>query len=85
MPRYAWFAKNEINFESIPRRMNALQTVGVPYTDEEISKGAESAKAQAQLIADDLKSSGVKDIDNKEMLAIIAYMQRLGSDIGWRQ
>jgi cytochrome c oxidase cbb3-type subunit I/II len=85
MPRYTWFAKYDIEYHKISNRMKAMQTVGVPYSDEEIALGSEAAKKQAKTIASDLQKAGVQNIESKEMLAIIAYIQRLGTDIGWRE
>ena len=44
MPGYPWLAKNAANADDIEAKMRALRIVGVPYTDDEISK----AKAEVQ-------------------------------------
>ena len=38
MPAYPWLFENEIDAEEIQSHMKALRTVGVPYTDKDISK-----------------------------------------------
>jgi cytochrome c oxidase cbb3-type subunit 2 len=40
MPAYNWLQKRTVDHEQMPSRMNALRTVGVPYTDEEITNAA---------------------------------------------
>ncbi len=83
MPRYKWLFTQKHDFNSIPKKMSVMQTLGVPYTNEEIEKGIEHAQAQAQEIADNLKEGGVQEnIVDKEVIALIAYMQRLGVDYG---
>ncbi len=83
MPSYAHLLRKEINFEQIPRRMKANQTVGVPYTDDEILQGAQQAQQQAQQVAAQLakESQDLQGFENKEVVALIAYLQRLGTDI----
>ena len=83
MPRYTWLFNQKISFDSLPKKLTAMQTMGVPYSAEEIAGGIEAAKAQAKLIADELSNSGVPmAIENKEVIALIAYLQRLGTDYG---
>ena len=59
-----------------------MQKLGVPYTDEEIKNGKADLEAQANQIAIELKEQGIKEADaSKEIIALIAYLQRLGTDI----
>jgi len=86
MPEYSWLEKKKLDFKSIPLRMKANRIVGVPYTDEEIAGSVEHAKAQAALIAGKVieGSSGdtsVEGLEDKEVIALIAYLERLGTDI----
>lgn len=83
MPRYTWLFNQKTDFDSLPKKLAAMQTMGVPYSNEEIAGGVETAKAQAKLIAEELSNSGVPiAIENKEVIALIAYLQRLGTDYG---
>lgn len=83
MPRYTWLFNQKTDFDSLPKKLAAMQTMGVPYSNEEIAGGVEAAKAQAKLIAEELSNSGVPiAIENKEVIALIAYLQRLGTDYG---
>ncbi len=83
MPRYTWLFNQKTDFDSLPKKLAAMQTMGVPYSNEEIAGGVEAARAQAKSIAEELAISGVPlAIENKEVIALIAYLQRLGTDYG---
>ena len=51
MPAYPWFAKSGVDDVDIQRRMKALKSIGVPYTDEEIAKAPEALKGKTELDA----------------------------------
>jgi cytochrome c oxidase cbb3-type subunit II len=51
MPAYPWFAKTGVDDVDIQRRMKALKSIGVPYTDEEIAKAPEALKGRTELDA----------------------------------
>ena len=58
-----------------------MAMLGVPYGDA-VNNGVAMAKAQAVLVAADIaKSGGPAGLEEKEIVAIVAYMQRLGQDI----
>jgi cytochrome c oxidase cbb3-type subunit I/II len=81
MPSYAQFATTPIPWEVIPKRIEVMAMLGVPY-GEAINNGVAMAKAQAVLVAADIaKSGGPAGLEEKEIVAIVAYMQRLGQDI----
>ena len=80
MPNYSWFAEGEVNINKVKKKMKAMKTLGVPYTDENIESFKETYKKQALEIATELKKDGIKVLPTSEMVAIIAYMQRLGTD-----
>jgi len=82
MPPYPWMLTNALDFETIPVRMRALRSVGVPYTDEEIEGAVTSAREQADAIAREVASQGGREgLEDKEIVALVAYLQRLGQDI----
>ncbi len=86
MPEYSWLEKKKLDFSSIPLRMKANRIVGVPYTDEDIEGSIDHAKAQAELIAakiikDANNDASVQGIEDKEVIALIAYLERLGTDL----
>lgn len=58
-----------------------MQTLGVPYPKGYENQALADAEAQAQKIVDGLAKEGLRVDPNKEIIALIAYMQRLGTDI----
>ena len=83
MPAYPWMAKKNIDYSQIKKKLNVLRNLGVPYTDDQVRNADLHAQEQAKLIADNLKQQGVTEkIDNKEILAMIAYLQALGQKGG---
>jgi len=82
MPRYPWLLSKTIDNRSTTTKMAVMQRLGVPYTDEEIKSGKADLEIQAEQIASELKEQGIKEADSsKEIIALIAYLQRLGTDI----
>lgn len=81
MPPYPWLAEQDIDLSSTAPKMKALKSLGVPYSDEEISEANNDLSKQAQTISAGLKKDGIALDANKEMIAMIAYLQRLGADI----
>ncbi len=81
MPPYPWLAERDINLDRIPKKVRAMQKLGVPYSDAEYENAVDALMNQAQLIGDDLRRNGIEVEDQKEIIALIAYMQRLGTDI----
>jgi cytochrome c oxidase cbb3-type subunit I/II len=88
MPAYPWMFENEIDLASLKAKMEAMVTLGVPYTQDEINNGSKLAMKQANTIYEDLKKDeknlllGEEGLQNNhEIIAMIAYLQRLGTDI----
>jgi cytochrome c oxidase cbb3-type subunit 2 len=67
MPSFPWLFDNEIDGSITGKKMSALRTVGVPYTDEDIAGAAAAVE-------------GKKEID-----AMVAYLQQLGTLIKRRR
>ncbi len=82
MPRYQWLQDNKLDFASIPVRVRAMHSLGVPYTDTEIDNAQDLAVAQAKQIAQSIvDQKGPAGLEDKQVVALIAYLQRLGTDI----
>ena len=81
MPNYAWFAKKDINLDLIPNKIRAMQTLGVPYPEGYDQLAVDDLIKQAEEIVADLKRSGIDIEPTKQMVAMIAYMHKLGGDI----
>jgi mono/diheme cytochrome c family protein len=81
MPRYPWLAAKDIDVAITPAKIRAMQTLGVPYPEGfDLQCEAELMK-QATTIANGLKSSGIDIEPQKQIIALISYLQRLGRDI----
>jgi hypothetical protein len=82
MPPYDWMADRKIDMGDTVVKLRAMKTLGVPYTDEDISEGSRRAEADGRAIAADLATQGVEVAWDSEMVAIIAYLQSLGKNTG---
>lgn len=51
MPGYPWLAETVLNDGDTPAKMKTMQALGVPYTDEEIAKGADEVKGKTEMDA----------------------------------
>jgi cytochrome c oxidase cbb3-type subunit I/II len=78
MPPYAFLSDWKVDFAKTTDKVHAMKSIGVPYTDKDVSTAAEEAKAQANDIAKDLKESGAEVPADSDMVALIAYVQRIG-------
>ncbi|MFM1745533.1 MAG: hypothetical protein RLZZ630_1470 [Bacteroidota bacterium] len=82
MPAYGFMAEKDLDVSSTPAKIRAMMSLGVPYP-EGYDKEAAMAdlKKQAESISADLKKNDVNLDAGKELIAVIAYLQRLGTDI----
>lgn len=79
MPSYGWMFRNKIDFASLPKKLRVLSQVGVPYSDEQIRAAITDAEDQAREISARLVEQGAPaGFENKEIVAMIAYLQSLG-------
>jgi cytochrome c oxidase cbb3-type subunit I/II len=81
MPSYPWLLDNAIDVESTKAKIRAMQTLGVPYEEGYDEKANDDLMKQAQGIAASLDKNGIKSAPDREIIAVIAYLQRLGKDI----
>jgi cytochrome c oxidase cbb3-type subunit I/II len=82
MPRYSWLLTQKLDRESLPARLNALRKIGVPYpAGYENGPAQKDLDAQAAKIIANLKQGSVTAEPDQEIVAMIAYLQRLGTDI----
>ncbi len=83
MPAYPHLATQIMDLSDLPAKISALRKLGVPYPKETEQNAVALAQKQADEVAANLAKQSVKDdqINDKELVAIIAYLQRLGTDI----
>jgi len=81
MPQYQSMFTDTIDFDVIDAHISAMVTLGVPYDQQARDHGPDMARAQAKDIADQIAAlGGQKDLADKEVVALIAYLTRLGVD-----
>jgi cytochrome c oxidase cbb3-type subunit I/II len=81
MPAYPWLYEQIIDKTQTPGKISALRTVGVPYEEGYEQTANEDLDAQAKKITEGLKVEGYEIQNEAEIVALIAYLQRLGTDI----
>jgi cytochrome c oxidase cbb3-type subunit I/II len=78
MPAYTWLHEQATDYAALPAKIRVQRTLGVPYpnwTPEQIMARVDT---QAKAIAADLKSAGAYVAPDKEIIALIAYLQQMG-------
>jgi cytochrome c oxidase cbb3-type subunit I/II len=80
MPRYWWLKEWSYDPANIQASMTALSRVGLPYTADDIATAPAAMDAQAQGIVDRLAGNKITVTKDKEIVALIAYLQHLGVD-----
>lgn len=81
MPSYSWLLDNPIDTAITPAKIRAMQTLGVPYPAGYDKVANADLMSQANLIRINLKLDKINTSANKEIIALIAYLQRVGTDI----
>lgn len=81
MPSYSFMHERELDTTTTAAKILTMKKLGVPYPDGYEAKANEDLINQAKEITDRLKKDGIETTPNKEVIAIIAYMQRMGKDI----
>jgi cytochrome c oxidase cbb3-type subunit I/II len=100
MPAYQWLVRNRLDRSDIESKMEAMVSLGVPYSADDISNARQNMDAQALQIeknlysdpdfaksyeADKKEALGAGEpfveMRDREIVALIAYLQRLGTDI----
>ena len=82
MPPYPWLYTSSIDKAATAGKITALRIIGVPYAEgyEEIANT--DLDEQAESITTSLKEEdGIEIAKEAEIIALIAYLQRLGTDI----
>lgn len=81
MPAYPWLISDQLDASTLPAKIRAMQKLGVPYEDGYDLKAAVDMQKQAQGIAKNLEKDGIVVEQDREIIALISYLQRLGTDI----
>ncbi|MEM8486069.1 MAG: cytochrome-c oxidase, cbb3-type subunit II [Bacteroidota bacterium] len=82
MPPYDWLLRKELDLSDLPSKLSVLQRFGVTYSAAVQSDPIAAASTQAAEIAAEVAAQGGPDnLANKEIIAMVAYLQRLGTDL----
>ena len=81
MPPYPFLLEAPLDTASTAPKIRAMMTLGVPYEEGYDKIANEDLMKQADQITESLRQSGIKTKSDKEIVALIAYLQRLGTDI----
>ena len=81
MPPYPWLIEQKLDISTTADKITALRRLGVPYEEgfEEVAN--DDLQRQAKKIADNLSADRIQVQSDREIIAVIAYLQRLGVDI----
>jgi len=83
MPAYPHLLAQDLDYPAIQRKVDAMVMLGVPYGDA-VRDGAAAriAREQADAIAKGIvEQGGPAGLEAKQIVALTAYLQRLGQDI----
>lgn len=81
MPPYEFLIEQKLNTSSTKDKIKAMKTLGVPYDDYAVNHAESDLAEQAEGITENLAKENIKVKSDREIIALIAYLQRLGTDI----
>ena len=81
MPQYVWLLDNKLDTSSTGAKIRAMKTLGVPYPEGYDKIANIDLMKQADSIATNLKKDKIESPGDAEIIALIAYLQRIGKDI----
>jgi cytochrome c oxidase cbb3-type subunit I/II len=80
MPRYLWLHADRLDPDDVTASVRALRRAGVPYTEAEVAAVPDQMARQGATIVNNLATMGLQADADLEIIALIAYLQRLGVD-----
>ena len=81
MPRFPWLLTQTLDTTTTATKIRAMRSLGVPYEAGYDRYANLDLAKQANVITQDLINNGVPAEPDKDIIALIAYLQRLGTDI----
>jgi len=81
MPPFPWLSENVLDISTTAKKISVLRKLGVPYPVGFEERANDELRKQADSISLDLLNAGVPADGETEIIALIAYLQRLGTDI----
>ena len=82
MPAYPWLFERDLNTKYTAAKIRVLQSLNTPYPEGYAERAVEDLEKQAAEIVASLRKDGIEqdNLDQKQIVALIAYLQRLGTD-----
>jgi cytochrome c oxidase cbb3-type subunit I/II len=82
MPPYPHLLEKPLDFAQAEESVAAMKALGVPYSDQTVAGASELARAQArELGAKIVAESGPAGLEDRKVIALVAYLMRLGTDL----
>lgn len=82
MPAYPWLIEDDADYSKIEDKIQAMRSLGVPYEEGYEKYAKEDLYNQADSISSFLQNEkGIQVSKDKEIIALIAYLHKLGRDI----
>ncbi|MBT4968957.1 MAG: cytochrome-c oxidase, cbb3-type subunit I [Bacteroidetes bacterium] len=81
MPAYPWMIEDDLDVSKLARKIRVMQKLGVPYPEGYDKIAIDDLIKQATEISNELKADGIECPPDKEIIAMIAYLHKLGRDI----
>lgn len=81
MPPYPWLIEDKLDISTTKKKIKVMQQLGVPYEKGFEDYANDELMDQAEAIAESLKADGIEVEADRKIIAMIAYLQRLGTDI----
>jgi len=81
MPPYPWLIEQKLDISTTASKIKAMRSLGVPYSPGYEQQANQDLEKQAVQITAELKQNNIRVKSDREIVAIIAYLQRLGTDI----
>jgi cytochrome c oxidase cbb3-type subunit I/II len=83
MPPYPWLIEDDLSTKYTAAKIKVLQSLNTPYPEGYADQAVEDLEKQAKEVAENLRAEGVEqeNLEKKEIVALIAYLQRIGTDI----
>jgi len=78
MPNFQWLLTDPVDMAALPKKVAVMRMLGVPYPPMSDAAVMANARAQAASIAEDLRAAGATVAPDRQVIALIAYLQELG-------
>ena len=78
MPNYPWLNKNKTDVAALDSKIAVMRQLGVPYPNWSMQEIVAQVDAQASGITADLRGNDAYTAPDREIVALIAYLQKLG-------